>query len=270
MSNKLEISRNMRARLNGQEFKLPKGFDVHARINAIEKEKQLLMVYYRDYVERLKHGDTGVTKTDFNTVYNRIIACDQSIVTLFEQIEKINAPTVQKRTELLAAIQDNANAINDLYNGQDQFYTSKTDVHEIVKMMQQNHAFRKDLTELTLMSFLITDEGDVSIMQVEAEPEPAPHVVKHAKKNKRKIPDTTSNVKQIDIEEVKKRIKEVIKAKFKFQDKQQCLSRAKANFMSKEEIIKVIDSDNDLKTVMPSNYKNLSKNALCDYLFEKN
>ena len=40
--------------------------------------------------------------------------------------------------------------------------------------------------------------------------------------------------------------------------------------MSKEELIKIIDDNPDIKLIMPSNYKSLTKEKICEILNYKN
>jgi len=47
----------------------------------------------------------------------------------------------------------------------------------------------------------------------------------------------------------------------------QCISRAKAVFMSKDQIIAIIEKHEHLKKMMPANFKKLGKEDLCSLLF---
>jgi hypothetical protein len=223
-------------------------------------------------VERMKHGDMRVTKAEFNDIYNKIILCDQSVVNLCDTIEKVNSPVIQKKQDLMGKIKENKNNIHRLKNAQDQFYVNKSDVNDIVKMIKKNLNYHSELDDLYLTRFLIVENGTAMDAIDDASPK---EEKSKPKKGKRAAPApqpqaNTSQIRVIDNQELKKRIKDTIKAKFKFEDKQQCLSRAKAHFMSKDEIVKIIENDDYLKSIMPSNFKKLSKEVLCEHLFEKN
>jgi hypothetical protein len=70
--------------------------------------------------------------------------------------------------------------------------------------------------------------------------------------------------KKVDIDDVKKRVKPKLAALFKFKNVKECLSRAKTMFMSRDDIIAAIESHDDLKKRMPTNFKKLTKEALCE------
>jgi hypothetical protein len=70
--------------------------------------------------------------------------------------------------------------------------------------------------------------------------------------------------RKVDIDEVKKRVKPKLTALFKFKNAKECLSRAKTVFMSRDDIIKTIESHDDLKNKMPTDFKKLTKEALCE------
>lgn len=265
MSNKLEISNRMQASVNNVKLNLPKGFHAPSAINRVEKQKLTLIHTYREYVERIKHNDTTVSKNEFDDIYNRIVQCDQMIMNICEQIEDVNMPTIEKKTQLEDALEDNKQKIRDMYNTQDQFYINKADIQEVVKMIKENHVFKSDLSSIFTTDFVVTEEGDSPHFLEEVDLKPQ----KTGKKGRQPKQKTDTQIKDIDIDAIKARVKDILKTKFKFQDKKQCLSRAKATFMSKDDIIGVIENDADLKKIMPSNYKKMNKEGLCEYLFDK-
>lgn len=272
MSNKLEISLRMQASVNNIKLNLPKGFHAPSTINRVEKQKMELIQIYREYVERIKHNDTSVSKNDFDDVYNRILQCDQTIMNICEQIEDVNMPTVEKKRELENAMESNRQKIHNMYNLQDQFYVNKTDIQEVVRMIKENHVFKDDLASIYTTDYVITEDGDAAHFLEERDvpkPKQTKGVAKQGTRGRKSKQNTDNQIKDIDIDAIKARVKDILKAKFKFQDKKQCLSRTKANFMSKDEIIGIIDNDDDLKKIMPPNYKKMNKEGLCEYLFDK-
>lgn len=70
--------------------------------------------------------------------------------------------------------------------------------------------------------------------------------------------------------EIKENIKDMLKRIYRFKDKTECKSkqRSKPYFTTKEEIIKEIDANPEIKKIVPKNYKSLSKEALCDSLIQ--
>ena len=61
--------------------------------------------------------------------------------------------------------------------------------------------------------------------------------------------------------------KTIILDKFRFKTKEDCLSR---KVMTKDEIVKVIDENQVVRDVMPKNYKTLSKEKICEFIFSEN
>jgi hypothetical protein len=74
------------------------------------------------------------------------------------------------------------------------------------------------------------------------------------------------------IEKVKNANKNVLKDLFKFSNIEECASskRSMMYFMSKENIIDIIDKNPKLKARMPSKFRSLKKEELCKVLFDKN
>lgn len=68
--------------------------------------------------------------------------------------------------------------------------------------------------------------------------------------------------------ELKDKIKSKMLTVFKFKTLEECQSKARSKpfYQSKEEILKLITENENLKKLMPSNYKSLNKEELCKYL----
>ena len=88
---------------------------------------------------------------------------------------------------------------------------------------------------------------------------------------KKKVPEKKSSPPHLSVEkvdEIKSKIKDLLKSKFKPKTLQECVSRqhSKAFYMSKEELIKQIEATPEIKKLMPANYKTLSKEKICEKL----
>lgn len=72
----------------------------------------------------------------------------------------------------------------------------------------------------------------------------------------------------IQKDKIKSNIKELLAQKFKFKNMTECVSKAKTKpwFMSKEELIKTIEDNPEIKITMPKNYKSLKKEEICKFL----
>lgn len=81
-------------------------------------------------------------------------------------------------------------------------------------------------------------------------------------------PNNKKKLSPIQKDKIKSNIKELLKQKFKFRSKEECVSKAKTKpwFMSKEELIKVIEDNPEIKITMPKNYKGLKKEEICKFL----
>lgn len=65
-------------------------------------------------------------------------------------------------------------------------------------------------------------------------------------------------------------IEQLLKDNFRFKTVQECTSkeRSKQYYTTKEEIIKKINEDERLKNAMPNNFKNLTKEKLCEFFYK--
>jgi hypothetical protein len=81
----------------------------------------------------------------------------------------------------------------------------------------------------------------------------------------------TKNIED-KVEELEDKIKQNIANNFRFRNVEQCSSqkRSAAFYMSKDEIITIINNNNDIKSIMPHNYKALKKNEICEILSKNN
>lgn len=103
------------------------------------------------------------------------------------------------------------------------------------------------------------DEGDpYSKVEVEIVKAPTPPKKKPAPKKftKQTTEVITSNIKDL-------------LSNFAFKSKTECVSkqRTKPYYASKEEILEKIESNPDIKKLMPANYKKLTKDKLCEVFF---
>ena len=74
---------------------------------------------------------------------------------------------------------------------------------------------------------------------------------------------------ETEVAAVKKNIKNLIKDKLKSKNLEECMSqkRSQPYYMKKEDILQTIEDNPELKTLLPANYKSLTKENLCKYLF---
>lgn len=68
---------------------------------------------------------------------------------------------------------------------------------------------------------------------------------------------------------VKNNIRDLVKSLFAFNDINECTSKARTKpyYASKDDILKVIEENDALRRSMPSNYKKLNKDQLCEFFY---
>lgn len=86
----------------------------------------------------------------------------------------------------------------------------------------------------------------------------------------KKKPRAKAKLTDVQKEEIKDNIKDLLKRVYKFKTKEECLSKKRSEpfYTSKEDILKEIDANENLKKLMPSNYKSLSKEKLCEFFHQ--
>lgn len=244
---------------------LPKGYNVHKRIESLMSDKKTKMRDYIDIIEKVKNGET-VKKEQYNALVNSLYDIENNISITANEYTKYNKLITQKRKDAESQIKTKTNENNILKEKQG-LHINQGDIKRIVENIRSIASIRKEKNVLKPVEYIVVDNGPITRpAPIPVQPPPiqpiAPVPVKKGKKivDKKTIEEIKSNVKNV--------LKEKIKAGIiKFGNKEQCLSRKKATFMSKNDLIKVIDEHDDLKTLVPKNYKKLSKEDLCEHLF---
>ena len=231
--------------VNDTPFELNHGHDVRHALTALERKRTQYRHAYDVLLEHMK--DTNEVSAKFDKVVEQIRRCDVDISKLYQEYADINSATFADANATNQAIKDQRTAVHALYKRQDPYHIMKKDVKKIVAHTKQMNELRNHLKTLETV-FFVAGEAKKDRKPKDSDDdgaEPLPKVKKDRKP---------------DIDEIKKRVKSL----FKFKSGKECLSRAKAMFMSRDDIIKVIESHDDLKNYMPPNFKKLTKEALCE------
>jgi hypothetical protein len=259
MFSKLEILSNTQAKLNGATFKLPKGYDAVNIINKLEVNKRVIMKDFLDMYETIKQ--TNKHKVDakvFNTKLHELQALDRKNIEILGKLSSANNEVLTKMDNIDNAITTNIQKIHRIKHSQKPHHVNEADVKQVVELLHENITLTKDRNELYVSTYIVDEKGD------------SPHAngdVQKVKKVAKKVKDI-KKVDAADINNIKERVKDLIRDKtLLFSNKQECISRAKAVFMSKDQIIAVIEKHEHLKKMMPSNFKKLGKEDLCSLLF---
>jgi hypothetical protein len=142
-----------------------------------------------------------------------------------------------------------------------QLHSKKLSLHKAVSTYMKKRGseyFRDGVHQIN------SPQIDEIVPDVNSKPSVSPP--KPKKKAVKKIVKMDESKKQ----DIKDNIKRLLKDVFKFKDKVECLSqqRSKDFFTSKDGILEAIENNSELKKLMPSNYKSLSKQQLCSYFFD--
>lgn len=266
MHNKLYIdTKKNKALVNNTPFELNHGHDVRQALAELEKQRTQ---YRHEYDAELEHmKDTNKVSANFDAIVEKIRRCDVAITKLYQEYADINSATFADANATNLAIKDQRNSIDALQKRQDPNHIMTKDMKKIVTHTKRINELRNHLKTLETVFFVpkrrTPKESD------DAPDEPPPKVKKQ-RKSKESDSDadaTEPKVKQVrkpDIDKIKERVKPKLASLFKFKSAKECLSRAKTMFMSRDDIIKIIESHDDLKNTMPPNFKKLSKEALCE------
>lgn len=231
---------------------IPRFVNVFDRIEELQKEKRQAYREYHDLYARMISSKQSINP--FQDAYESLVLKIQELDSLIQNLnvykERANpAPQtdiVSPKTS--AAITPKAAAKKFIKN-RDKQHVQHASITYYVELPDPNHPMKKKV-------------------ELAHKKEVPPPIIAPSKPTK-KVKYLTTKEKEI----IKHNVKKLISGKFKFQNKDECTSRKHSQpyYMSKEKLVEIIDGDNELKAIVPSNYKTLSKEQLCTYIFpEKN
>lgn len=229
------------------------GYDAVLQIALFESHKRVLMKQYYEFIEQIKDG-VEVDEEAYSSLVEQINGLDNKIVNVAKELEIMKSEQTSQLRGLLEEMKDNQKLIEKLVEKQLGLkHVNEKDIKSIVMKMKSNNDIRGQVNTLKASINTYVKQG-----KLVTPPKPKPTKPPVVKKPKAVVEKVNA---------VKPNVKELIKSVFKFTNKEECLSRKKALFMSKDDIIKIIDENDDLKKIVPANYKKLTKEVLCDHLF---
>ena len=97
------------------------------------------------------------------------------------------------------------------------------------------------------------------------------HIEKPSEVRKEALVKKQAKLTESQVKIIRKNIKDLIKEKFKPKTLEECASqkRSQPYYMKKEDIVATIEDTPEIKSMMPANYKTLSKEKICTYLYDK-
>jgi hypothetical protein len=229
------------------EIQMPKIVYVKERISEIESEKKaILLKVFLLQQKILNAKNPKLFQNEYNAYIMKIVAYDDEHDMLNRYFQKINE-------DINTGKKDKAHIS---YNSSKLYQELQADIHydgqkvkKLVKHFLDKLENNGKDQEYNMIDYYITELPIIKLKKEAKEPEP--------KKDIKKLTNIQKNI-----------IKDNIKNLLKFKSKAECVSKAKSKafYMSKEEIIKLIDSTPELKAIVPENYKTLNKEQLCSYL----
>lgn len=99
---------------------------------------------------------------------------------------------------------------------------------------------------------------------------PKTEVKTKTKKEKGPSPKTKLNLTKEEKNTIKTNVKDLIRSTFAFKNSEECLSKKRSQpyYETKDSIVEKISKSAELKKLMPGNYRSLTKEKICDKLFD--
>lgn len=235
-----------------KEVVLPKYVKISDEMNELQAKRRILTRKYFDYYNSLLNSEQ-VDQIKFDELVMEIHDLEDAIENLTDNTKRRG-----EEQDMIANIRDELYQLQQ--SDKDVLQKSKFDINQ-GKVIAKN--FKKKVNLYNQLSNIHTNDIVKYIKYVKSTKkpsEPTPVVLQPK-------PKVLTNKEVTDI---KKNITELLKRIYMFKDKQECISkqRSKPFFTSKEEILKEIEKNDELKKLMPSNYKTFTKEKLCDFFFD--
>ena len=89
-------------------------------------------------------------------------------------------------------------------------------------------------------------------------------------KLKKKLQEKLENTNKNKLKRLEKSVKNKLFKVFKFGDEEECASRSRSYdyFTKKDDIIKIIEKNKEIKDRLPQNYRGFSKTKICEELYK--
>jgi hypothetical protein len=201
---------------------------------------------------------------------------------LYGKNQQTYRKSMDEKIEEINRIQDKIDALHEYFESLEQMDPSgqlaadiaaekkrsiaTTDPVVFVRSMKRLHALESELNKQpSPIDYVVYKIPGVSQAAADAEHEKVREVPLVKPKRGKALPDLTKS----DLKAIKDNIKELIKEKFKPKTVEECSSqkRSQPYYMKKDDILTTIESNPQIKQVLPENYKSLNKEELCKHLF---
>lgn len=201
-----------------------------------EKKTRLARAYWDMYDDFITYGKP-IDKTEFDSTVNELHTLETQIDVLEERL----------RPKHVSSHDDDE--LNSQISRAELFVKQRANRNPEEVFIWENAWIREKM-------------GSPKTKETRPTTPPPPPKKKQINKKKPKLSEDTK-------EEITHNIKALLAKNFAFKDKAQCVSkqRSQSYYASKEEIIEKIEKDPELKRRLPSNYKKLTKDKLCELFF---
>jgi hypothetical protein len=228
--------------------------NINDQIDKLYLERRDLYFQYKIIQDKIILDDKpAIYKSDYNNIINKLTNIQTQINQLHEYYENTEPSyEIEKKLELCEQYIKNAQTIKDR-----------------VKYKRQLYQLYREYPELKAADITHYMIQDLQIEELSEDNTKARAKAKPLHKNKgKKLP---AKISTSDIKKIRDNVKELMKSVLKPKTFEECRSqkRSQPYYMKKEDILKEIDNNPDIKKLLPDNYKALNKDEICKYLFPK-
>ena len=215
----------------------------------------------RDELDKL-YSDRRKLFLEYKMLEDKIVLSDINIAkqykgTYDDIIKKIN--DIQDKIEVIHEYYDKVEEVDSSYENKIKNIRSilpnlHEDIPRYVKKMRELRKLEKNYEDDIEITYIVTSIPKVIDIKTRID----------------KKPKQAAAIPAEDVKTIKKNIKQLIKEKLKPKNLEECASQKRSAdyFMKKEDILETIDSNPEIKTILPANFKSLTKQDLCKHLFE--
>lgn len=248
-------------------LKVPAYVDLSRHVHHLQEEKRRLQKEYTRMICDLMHS-RPISKQSFDNVVSEMRQIDASIDDILQQYSMM-PPGKSYLEEKLNKFHGQLSALSK-------------EAHDIKRIAGIHSNLLNDLKQShthadTQPSSYVVQEGEYVPTTT---PQAATPLKKKTAKNQQQRQHTKDDqevhsppqtrLTPQDHKDINSKVEQLLKSIFNFKDTTECASKSRSApyYKTKEEIIKSIEEHEGLKKLMPANYKSLTKDKLCEAIFQ--
>jgi hypothetical protein len=258
----------------------PQLINVQKKIEKLKSDRRVLIqTYYDIHATIVNQGDAKQSRREYEEVMAKIYHIDNEVDKLLLYQDKLNKDDdIESKLKLAVAEKEALEA---------KLQKKRSDHKRIIRLHKSIVSMRNN-DQTPYIDYFIDilpvpveakdkKEPKNNVVQKHVTPE-VPKPIKPVKvskpvKTEEELKPSKPQLTKDQVDDIKNNVKKLIGDTFKFKSREECTSqkRSQPYYMSKENILKAIENNPDIKKQLPAGYKTLSKDDLCAYLtFEKN